>query len=187
MTPLSAPWLAATLLTGWLAGGAANWAADVLPGRGTGESGAAKAGPLEHAGRARSHYLTLPWYPFRHGVCPHCGEHLPVRAPLLKAATIAVFALAWFLIPDPWSLAATCLYAASLPAVLVIDFEHRRVLNIMLAPAVVVALLVSLLPDYPASRQAFPGGATGFGVFLLLALIGRGKMGAGDVKLASSA
>jgi hypothetical protein len=34
MTQASAVWLAATLVAGWLAGGLANWAADVLPGRG---------------------------------------------------------------------------------------------------------------------------------------------------------
>ena len=43
-------------------------------------------------------------------------------------------------------------------------------------------------PQLPARRptpdQALLGGALGFGIFLLLALIGRGAMGLGDVKLA---
>ena len=139
----------------------------------------------------RLHYLTLPWYPFRRGVCPHCGERRPLRAPLLEAATIVAFALAWLpalrtfgVIPDPWSLITTCLYAAFLLAVLVIDLEHRRVLNVMVAPAAVVALLASFLPGGPTPVQALIGGAIGFGVFFLLALIGRGAMGLGDVKLA---
>jgi leader peptidase (prepilin peptidase) / N-methyltransferase len=174
--------IVASLLTAWLAGGAANWAADVLPDRD--EPGDGQPPPPRACGpRAVLHYLTLPWYPFR-GVCPHCGQRRPIRAPLLEAATIVVFALAWFLIPDPWSLAITCLYAAFLLAVLVIDLEHRRVLNIMLAPAAVVALLVSLLPGGPDPLQALLGGAIGFGTFGLLALIGRGAMGLGDVKLA---
>jgi leader peptidase (prepilin peptidase) / N-methyltransferase len=90
----------------------------------------------------------------------------------------------WFLTPGPWSLITTCLYAAFLLAVLVIDLEHRRVLNVMVAPAAVVALLLSFLPGGPTPVQALIGGALGFGVFFLLALIGRGAMGLGDVKLA---
>ena len=191
--------IALCVLAGWLVGGAANWAADVLPGRGGDEAATGAAPPVQARGlRVVLHYLTLPWYPFRRGVCPHCGERRPLRAPLLEAATIGTFALAWllalrtfgvfpgswFLTPDAWYLITTCLYAAFLLAVLVIDFEHRRVLNIMLAPAAVVTLLFSLLPGAPDPLQALLGGALGFGVFLLLALIGRGKMGAGDVKLA---
>ena len=184
--------VAAGLLAGWLAGGAANWAADVLPGRGAGVTEGGESRPPQARGpRAFPHYLTLPWYPFRGGVCPHCGERRPIRAPLLEAATIVAFALAWLpalrtfgVIPDSWSLITTCLYSAFLLAVLVIDVEHRRVLNVMLAPAAVIALLASFLPGGPTPVQALLGGAIGFGVFFLLALIGRGAMGLGDVKLA---
>jgi leader peptidase (prepilin peptidase)/N-methyltransferase len=186
--------LTLSILLGWLAGGLANWAADVLPGRGAAsdpEAPPTVTAPGRHGPIAALHYLTLPWYPFRGGVCPHCGERRPLRAPLLEAATIVAFALAWLLTPDPWlltpdpwSLATTCLYAAFLLAVLVIDLEHRRVLNVMVAPAAVVALLASFLPGGPTPFQALIGGALGFGVFFLLALLGRGAMGLGDVKLA---
>jgi leader peptidase (prepilin peptidase) / N-methyltransferase len=184
--------MAAGLLAGWLAGGAANWAADVLPGCGAGMTEGGESQPPQARGpRAFLHYLTLPWYPVRHGICPHCGEHRPIRVPLLEAATVVAFALAWLpalrtfgVTPDSWSLITTCLYSAFLLSVLVIDLEHRRVLNVMLTPAAVIALLASLLPGYPDPLQALLGGALGFGVFLLLALIGRGAMGMGDVKLA---
>jgi leader peptidase (prepilin peptidase) / N-methyltransferase len=194
--------IVASLLVGWLAGATANWAADVLPGR-RGAASDPEAPPTvptpgRHGPIAALHYLTLPWYPFRRGVCPHCGERRPLRAPLLETATIGAFVLAWFLTPDPWSLTpdswsltfdpwpliTTCLYAAFLLAVLVIDLEHRRVLNVMVAPAAVVALLASFLPGGPTPVQALIGGALGFGIFTLLALIGRGAMGLGDVKLA---
>ena len=134
---------------------------------------------------AALHYLTLPWYPFRRGICPHCGERRSIRAPLLEAGTILTFCLAWWRFrADPLHLAVVWLYAACLLAVLVIDFEHRRVLNVMLTPAAVVALLASLLPGAPDPLQALLGGALGFGIFLLLGLFSRGAMGAGDIKLA---
>jgi len=180
------PILAALL--GWLAGGAANWAADALPSRGasaTSGNGPATGARLFCVLGATLHYLTLPWYPFRRGICPHCGERRSIRAPLLEAAAIAAFGLAWWrFAASPLHLAVVCLYAAFLLAVLVIDFEHRRVLNVMLAPAAVVALLVSLLPGHPDLSQALLGGGLGGGIFLLLGLIGRGAIGAGDIKLA---
>ncbi len=200
------------VLLGWLAGGAANWAAGALPARGAAtadlqrmgeapepESSATHATPpdVQPAGNARSasppsrlpdaalHCLTLPWYPFRRGVCPHCGELRSIRAPLLEAGTILTFLLAWWRFhADPLRLAVVCLYIVFLLTVLVIDFEHRRVLNIMLAPAAAVALLVSFLPGVPDPLQALLGGALGFGIFLLLGLLIRGAMGAGDIKLA---
>jgi len=175
-------------LAGWLAGAAANWAADVLPNVAqhpsdasivAGEGGAPAPDPHPW------HTLTLGWYAFRRGICPHCGQRRPLRAPLLEAATILFFVLAWARFrTDPLHLAVVCLYAVTLLAILVIDLEHRRVLNVMLAPAAVSALLISLLPGYPDPLQALLGGAIGLGAFALLALIGRGAMGAGDVKLA---
>jgi prepilin signal peptidase PulO-like enzyme (type II secretory pathway) len=169
---------ALVVLIGWLAGGAGNWAADVLPVRPV-------RAPVGGHGFALWHYLTLPWYFFRCGICPHCGERRPVRAPLLELATIAAFALVWWRFgASPAQTAVTCLYAIFLLTVAVIDLEHRRVLNVMLAPAAVVALLASLLPGPPSLLSAVVGGVAGFGLFFLIAIIGRGKMGAGDVKLA---
>ncbi len=174
--------LCCALLAGWLAGGLANCAADVLPGIGDAARG-------EGHGFLLWHYFTLPWYFSRRGrsrgVCPHCGLGRPLRAPLLEIAAILTYGLAWWRFPaSPVRLGVVCLYAAFLLAVLVIDFEHRRVLNIMLAPAAAVALGFSFLPGQAGFSSALLGGAIGFGLFLLIALIGRGKMGWGDVKLA---
>ena len=102
--------LALSILLGWLAGGLANWAADVLPGRGPASRAAQPRIPKRprpyqrRAATDRSPRCTTSpcrGIPFRRGVCPHCGERRPLRAPLLEAATIVAFALAWLLIPDP--------------------------------------------------------------------------------------
>ena len=172
--------LAIAVIVGWLAGAAGNWAADILPHLGV------DRGQADRRGFPLWHYLTLPWYPFRKGVCPHCGELCPRRAPSLEVGTIAVFTLAWLRVPgDLTLLLVTWCYAIFLLTVLVIDLEHRRVLNVMLIPAAVAALLFSLLPGTPQPLNALLGAAVGLGVFLLLALIGRGALGAGDVKLAA--
>lgn len=167
------------LLCGWLAGALANRAADFLP-----------TGQLRHffTGfnlRVLPHYWTLWWYGWRKGVCPHCRQRRPWRAPALEAAMMLVFFLAWRLHGQtPFGLAIGWFYALFLLIVLVIDYEHRRVLNNLLAPVAVLVFLLSFAPATPNPWQALLGGLVGFGLFLLLALLQRGAMGAGDVKLA---
>lgn len=172
--------IALALLFGLAAGAAANWAADVLPV--AAERMPGRPGVL--------HYLTFPWYLFRRGACPHCGERRPLRAPLLELAMIAVFALvAWRFGSSPAGagplrMILYWLYAWFLLTVLVIDFEHRLVLNMMTGPAALLALAASFLPWPPSPAEALLGGGVAFVGFLIIALIGRGAMGMGDVKLA---
>ena len=137
------------------------------------------------AGPALHHYLTLPWYWLRGGVCPHCGERRPIRAPLLEIATALAFPLVWLRLGShPVQAILVCLYVVFLLAVLVIDLEHRLVLNVMLAPAAVLALAASLLPGGLSPEQSVMGGIVAFAAFFALAFIGRGALGYGDVKLA---
>lgn len=167
------------LFVGWLAGGIVNWAADSLPQYRAQAAGAWKA-PF-----VIQHYTSLLWHVPRRGVCPHCGAPVPTRHPVVEGASSLLFLLIWYSFRDNLPLVGVIwLYAAFLLAVLVIDLEHRRVLNVMLAPGAVAALALSLLPVTPSPWQALLGGLVGFGIFLLIGLLGRGALGAGDVKLA---
>jgi leader peptidase (prepilin peptidase)/N-methyltransferase len=161
-------------LLGGLTGALGNLAADRLPPQ-------SPAAPPFHL----THYLTLPWYAFRRGVCPGCAAPRPALRPLLELACAAAFIASGLRFgAEPASVVLFCLCAAFLLAIAVIDVEHRLVLNVMLAPAAVVALAASLLPGAPEPLAALLGGAAGFGLFLLISLLTRGTLGAGDVKLA---
>jgi len=97
----------------------------------------------------------------------------------------AAFAITtWLVGPDPIAVAIGWLYAAFLLTVLVIDYEQRRVLNVMLAPAAVVVLALSPPPQTPTLQSSFIGGVVGLGLFMLVYLLSRGHLGMGDVKLA---
>lgn len=69
-------------------------------------------------------------------------------------------------------------------AVAVIDLEHRRVLNNMLIASLPVIVIFDLINGLPSPASALGGALTGFGLFLMLALIRPGGIGMGDVKLA---
>lgn len=168
-----------TILCALLFGTTANWAIDVLPGWQDRPRGA------QFNLRRFPHYSTLWWYLWRRGICPHCGNKRPKRLPVLEIILVGLFAFSAYLVRNqPIVVLISWLYITFLLTVLVIDYRHRRVLNIMLGPATIVILLLSLLPMTPEPLNTLLGGAVGFGLFILLALVGRGSMGAGDVKLA---
>ena len=165
--------LSLSLILGWGMGGLGNWAADQLPHY--------PARPLTLDRHATRHAWNLPWLG-RH--CPACGQRASVRGILLEIGMVLAFAVSWWRFAgQPALLALVWLYVAYLLVVSVIDLEHRHVLNLMLIPAVVVALLGSFVPGAPGPIPAL-GGIAGFGVFVVIFIVGRGSMGAGDVKLA---
>jgi len=74
-------------------------------------------------------------------------------------------------------------YISVLLLVLVIDLEHRLILNVVILPAILMAGIGSLIS--PGPLPALAGGLIGFASFYLIALARKGGMGGGDVKLAA--
>jgi leader peptidase (prepilin peptidase) / N-methyltransferase len=142
----------------------------------------------------------LAYLRFKPG-CPHCGAAIPWRHPLVELGTAAVFAFLWHQYNhEPMLLMLYSIYSVILMLVLVIDLEHRLILNVVMYPAWGVALLGSFLhPEPYFYRLALIGGAIGFGLLFLVYLLGevfvkvmsrvRGKpihavaFGFGDVRL----
>ena len=108
----------------------------------------------------------------------------------MELATGVVFALlAWHYGLSP-ALGIMIFYACLFIVIFVIDLDHGLILNKVVYPSMVVALLLALLPQpwltqwiVTGIANAAMGGAIGFGIFLLIAIVSRGGMGWGDVKL----
>ena len=66
----------------------------------------------------------------------------------------------------------------------IVDVRHRLVLNAMVVPAALVALVAHVADSPDAALSALIGGAFGLAPFLATALVKPGGMGGGDVKLA---
>lgn len=133
--------------------------------------------------------------------CPGCGAAIPWRYPLVELGTAALFAFLWHQYQhEPVLLLLYSLYALILVLVLVIDLEHKLILNVVMYPAWLLALLGSFLhPEPYFYRLALVGGAIGFALLFLVYLLGelfvkvmsrvRGKpihavaFGFGDVRL----
>jgi leader peptidase (prepilin peptidase)/N-methyltransferase len=82
------------------------------------------------------------------------------------------------------------LYGAIFALVLITDLERKLILNVVLFPAILLAIVASLLTPGMTWWSALAGGAVGFVFFLVAALVGNalfgsGALGGGDVKLAA--
>lgn len=155
--------LSLIILLGLLGGWAVNVLADALP----------KARPIHEVWAAT-------WQALRPG-------RQPAHAWRRRVVLIAAALLVWLAIHAAgWSVRAAvlALYAWFFLAVAIIDLEHRKVLNRMIGPALLVMAGISFWLGRPTPTSALLGAVIGFGFFLLVALLRRGGMGMGDVKLA---
>jgi leader peptidase (prepilin peptidase)/N-methyltransferase len=127
-----------------------------------------------------------------HGRCRYCQATIPRRIFWVELATGLIFALLYWHYGLSAELGIMAFYACLFTIIFVIDLEHGLILNKVVYPGMVIALLLSLLP-HPWLTQwivtgvanAALGGAIGFVILFLIAIVSRGGMGWGDVKLAA--
>ncbi len=129
------------------------------------------------------------------GKCRYCGAHIPRRVLMVEIITGAIFVLLFLKYGLTAQFAVTTIYTCILLVLAVIDFEIGLLLNIIVYPSMLLALLINtLLPHTIVLSYAYVshvgilngllGGAVGFLILCLPALISRTGMGWGDVKLA---
>lgn len=152
--------------------------------------------------RARDNVPVLSWLMLGRR-CRECRTSISARYPMVESLTALAFvAVALFFAPAivtaetgaqtaaaVLELAAFLVLAAVSIALSAIDLELRRLPNPIVLTALVagVAFLVPailLTGDFDLLVSAAVGAAGSFAFYLLLALVGRGGMGFGDVKLA---
>ncbi|MGQ9626797.1 MAG: prepilin peptidase [Anaerolineae bacterium] len=170
-------------LLGLLVGAFLNHCADRLPERRP--FLAQPECPYCRAGRFPSEWIALVGYIVHRGKCPRCGAPYTLRAPLLELAAVLLFVFLGRRYGFSLRFVLTALYACIYFLLFVTDIEHRLIPNVVVYPAMVLALAGSLLqPEVVNVKSALIGGALGFGFFYLAALVYPGGMGGGDVKMA---
>jgi prepilin signal peptidase PulO-like enzyme (type II secretory pathway) len=126
------------------------------------------------------------------GRCRYCQASIPRRIFWVELATGLIFALLYYHYGLSVELGVMAFYACLFIIIFVIDLEQGLILNKVVYPGMVVALLLALYPwpwltESMVMRVAYAalGGGIGFAIFLLIAIVSRGGMGWGDVKLAA--
>lgn len=123
-------------------------------------------------------------YLWLRGRCRYCQATIPRRILLVEIGTGALFGFLYWHYGLTAELAVTAFFSFLLIVIMVIDLEHSLILNKLVYPGILIALLVSIFFP-PHIKNAAIGGGIGFGLFILIVLVSRGGMGWGDVKLAT--
>ena len=180
------------LLLGLVVGLLINLLADVLPRRWRGKEYRWWPPTCPRCGHD---YGPAGWWAigrlFLHnGRCPNCALPTRPRVLMVEGGTAVLFAALPFFFTNPANLVINSLYIAILILVIVIDLEHRLILNVVTYPGTALALLgsVFLTDTQNTIGQAVVGAIVGFVLFYVAYWVGQltfgpGALGYGDVKL----
>jgi leader peptidase (prepilin peptidase) / N-methyltransferase len=117
------------------------------------------------------------------GRCRTCKGHISPRYPAVEALTGLLFGAAAYEFGVSLELLPALILISTLTVLAVIDLEHRLLPNVIVGPAALAGLILSILANptgwwiYPLSALAVAG------ALLVLALAIPGGMGMGDVKM----
>ncbi len=125
------------------------------------------------------------------GRCRYCQAAVSQKLLWVEIAAGLIFALLYWHFGLGPELGIMAFYACVFIVVFVIDLERGLILNKVVYPAMIVALLLALVPQPWLTRwivingvaNAALGGGVGFAIFVVIAIVSRGGMGWGDVKL----
>ena len=128
-------------------------------------------------------------YLWLRGRCRYCRAAIPRRILWVEIANGALFAFLYSQYGMGVEMAVTAFYCCLFIVIMVIDLERGLILNRIVYPAMVAALLISVflpgLAIVPWIKYSAIGGGIGFGLALLVVVLSRGGMGFGDVKMAA--
>ncbi|MDD4873660.1 MAG: prepilin peptidase [Dehalococcoidales bacterium] len=136
------------------------------------------------------------------GRCRYCQNDISKRMLLVEMSTGIGFVLLYYFYGLSIELALVLFYFSLFLVIFFIDIERRLILNKIIYPGAITALIISIFLPYLNFAPAIAisehfadlgwatgivgsllGGAVGFGIFVLIALVSRGGMGEGDVKM----
>ena len=127
--------------------------------------------------------IPLISYLLLRGRCKNCKERISARYPAVEALNGLLFGAAAYEFGVSLKLIPALVLISALIVLAVIDLEHRLLPNVIVGPAALAGLILSILAN-PAGWWIYPLSALAVaGALLVLALAIPGGMGMGDVKM----
>lgn len=124
------------------------------------------------------------------GRCGNCGERISLQYPIVEALTAFLFWLVLHLFGWEWHTPVLLTFVSAMVVITFIDLEFQIIPDKISLPGMLVGLVSSFfLPDPFALHQpvgilnSLIGLFLGGGLFYIIALVSRGGMGGGDVKM----
>lgn len=130
-------------------------------------------------------------YLFLGGKCRVCKAKIAFRYPLVEFLNASLYALVVWRYGPAWDAVVYCIFCSALVVITFIDLDFQIIPDRITLPGLPIALIAGafLLPDpfmrYSALgvRDSVIGFLAGGGLFYLVALVSRGGMGGGDIKM----
>lgn len=122
-------------------------------------------------------------YCLNRGKCRYCSQPISIRYPLVEILTAVLFGIIYW--TYGWNLhtLAGLIFTGILVAVSFTDIEEGIIPDLITYPALISGLILSCFTI--GFKEALPASLLLAGVFLIVALLSRGGMGGGDIKLAA--
>ncbi len=122
-------------------------------------------------------------YLFLRGKCRRCGTKISAVYPLMELATGVLFALAFYYSGFSIELLVALLFISMLVIITVSDISYMLIPNKILLPFGIAIALLRIVSPLNPWWDSFLGAAVGFLVLFLIAIVSKGGMGGGDIKL----
>jgi leader peptidase (prepilin peptidase)/N-methyltransferase len=126
------------------------------------------------------------------GRCRSCGEKISIRYPLVEILNSILYFLAYIHFDFGWHLPFIFAFLSALIVITFIDIDYQIIPDLITIPGIGIGLIAGtfFMPD-PLSieftsigfKNSFIGLLAGGGIFYLIAIVSRGGMGGGDIKM----
>ncbi|WP_075859416.1 prepilin peptidase [Carboxydothermus pertinax] len=131
------------------------------------------------------HLIPVISYLWQKGRCAYCGAKIPFRYPLVELTTAFIFCFIYLKFGLTILTLKYVLFAVFLIPLFFLDLENYLLPDKLTYPLILVGIFINIITRDLSWKNLFFGVLTGFGVLFLLALVSRGGMGGGDIKLAA--
>lgn len=129
------------------------------------------------------HNIPLLSYVWLGGRCAYCSVTIPWRYPCVELLCGLLYVFLYYHVGSTVQGMIFVGLATALLIVSFIDLAHTIVPDTITLPGIVIGFMTSLTLTSTGLVNALIGFALGGGLFLLIALVSRGGMGGGDIKL----
>jgi leader peptidase (prepilin peptidase)/N-methyltransferase len=125
------------------------------------------------------------------GKCRYCKAVIPLRYPFVEGLNALLYVAVLWRFGPVWHTPVLFVLCSAMIVITFIDLDFQIIPDVITLPGMVAGLIAgSLVVPDPFSRhgilgftKAIIGLATGGGLFYLIAVLSRGGMGGGDVKM----
>lgn len=134
------------------------------------------------------HNIPILSYLLLRGKCAYCGEKISMRYPIVESSNGILYVLGYMFFGLDIVLPFILFFLSSLIVISFIDLEFQIIPDVFSVSIILVGLLVSILPHSANNlvidiKESLLGILVGGGILFIIAIISKGGMGGGDIKL----